>query len=218
MTETKYWIVLLVITTATTIGVTSSDAQEERLPFTCEVFAPGTSAEALAARFGASNVTTGQVPWGGAEGDTNEGTILFDHTSDAKLEVFWHDVENKRNPAWVSVRGRQSRWRTSTGITLGTSLRHIERLNRRPFRLLGFGTDVAGTVMNWSGGRLESQDAPACRVRIRLGPDWEKLEPGRNQLVNQVTGERQYSSGHPAMQSLDPAVYEIFLSYAKTAG
>lgn len=217
MNEPKHWVLLLVITIATTVGVTPADGQEA-LPFTCEVFRPSTDAAALVDRFGASNVATGQVPWGGAEGDTNEGTVLFGHTSDTKLEVYWHDVENKRNPAWVSVRGRQSRWRTSTGITLGTSLRHIERLNRKPFRLLGFGTDVAGTVMNWSGGRLESQDDPACRVRIRLSLDWEKLEPGQRQLVNEVTGERQYSSGHPAMQSLDPAVYEIFLSYTKIAG
>ena len=28
-----------------------------------------------------------------------------------------------------------------------------------------------------------------------------------------VSGERQFSSGHPAMQALNPAIYEIFVQY-----
>jgi hypothetical protein len=97
------------------------------------------------------------VPWGGAEGDYNEGTILFAAIPDARLEILWKDRQGKRVPDWVSIRGKQSRWRTPTGISLGTDLQTIERLNTRPFRLLGFGTDVSGTGMSWSGGAVAAE-------------------------------------------------------------
>lgn len=190
-------------------------AQDSVLPFSCEIFSATASEATLSARFGAANVKTGLVPWGGAEGDVNEGTVLFDSVPDAKLEIYWSDRANKRNPEWVSVRGRHSRWRSPRRISLGASLRTIEQLNRRPFRLLGFGSDVSGTVMSWSGGRLESQNTASCRLRLRLGVGrgWDRADPKRSALIHQVTGEKEYSSGHPAMQALDPAVYEMFLQY-----
>ncbi len=207
--------ILVVALVTSSVGNRGIKAQDRALPFSCEIFSANASAAALSSRFGPANVKTGRVPWGGAEGDVNEGTVLFDSTSDAKLEIYWRDRANKRNPEWVSVRGKQSRWRSPGGITLGTSLREIERLNARPFRLLGFGTDVSGTVISWSGGRLDSQNTARCRVRLRVGRDWDDREdPARGALIHQLIGEDEYSSGHPAMQALDPTVYEMFMQYA----
>jgi len=190
--------------------------QENALRFSCEVFSATTNAATLSARFGAANVKTAQVPWGGAEGDLSEGTVLFDTTADARLEIYWRDTTNKRNPEWVSVRGKKTRWRTPAGITLGTTLRRIEQVNGRPFRLVGFGSDVSGTVMNWSGGRLESQNTANCRVRMRVGPNWDKVTVQTSERINQLKGAPEYSAGHPAMQALSPVVYELFLQYART--
>jgi hypothetical protein len=189
--------------------------QTGALPFSCEVFSPTTSAAVLADRFGTANVRTAQVPWGGAEGDLNEGTVLFGAIADAKLEIYWRDGTNKRDPEWVSVRGSLTRWRSPAGITLGTPLRAIERLNGRPFRLIGFGSDVSGTVMNWSSGRLDTQDTEGCRVRVRVGTEWVKVDSRRSALLNQLKGEAEYSSGHPAMQALDPTVYEVLMQYTR---
>jgi len=199
------------------IGPSASGAagQDDPLPFSCDVFSPAASAASLGARFGAANVKTAPVPWGGAEGDFNEGTVLFDTVPEARLEIYWRDTPNKRGPQWVSVRGKKTRWRAPAGITLGTTLQAIERLNRRPFRLLGFGSDVSGTVMSWSVGRLESQNTTECRVRMRVGPDWDRMDANSTQLANQLKGEREFSSGHPAMQALNPAVYELMLQYAR---
>ena len=205
---------ILVVALVTSSVNQDSSPQDRVLPFSCEIFSATASAAALSSRFGPANVRTGLVPWGGAEGDVNEGTKLFDSTPDAKLEIYWRDRANKRNPEWVSVRGSHSRWRSPAGITLGTSLRAIERLNGKPFRLLGFGTDVSGTVISWSGGRLDSQNTPECKVRLRLGRDWDdRADPARGALIRQLIGEDEFSSGHPAMQSLDPTVYELFLQY-----
>jgi hypothetical protein len=197
------------------LALAATGSQNKPLPFSCEVFSPETSAASLSERFGAENVKTGQVPWGGAEGDFSEGTVLFGSSPDARLEVYWRDSPNKREPEWVSVRGGQSRWRAPAGIMLGTSLRDIERLNRKPFRLLGFGSEGSGTVMQWSGGRLDAQDTPSCRVRIRVGPDDEHVTEARRKLINQLKRAPEFSSAHPAMQELNPTVYEMLLTYKR---
>jgi hypothetical protein len=139
--------------------------------------------------------------------------VLFGDDPIAKLEIYWRDRVKKRDPGWVSVRGKQTRWRSPAGITLGTSLRMIEQLNGRPFRLIGFGSDVQGMVMSWSGGKLEAQNISGCRLRVRLGLDWKNVDTKARALLNQVQGESEFSSGHPSMQSLDPTVNELFLQY-----
>jgi hypothetical protein len=113
------------------------------LSFSCRTFPADLSEEDLRSRFG-SRVATGLVPWGGAEGDYNEGTVLYGDMADAKVEIFWQDLVNKRRPQWISTRGTKGRWRTPGGIMLGTDLLTIEKLNRRPFRLIGFASDSTG--------------------------------------------------------------------------
>ncbi len=208
-------VALFVASLCSGTGIVALAAQSVDLPFSCSTFPPDVGETDLKIRFGALNVTTGPVPFGGAEGDLNEGTILFASTPGARLEIFWKDRERKRAPDWVSVRTKRSRWRTPGGITPGTDLKTIERLNGRPFRLLGFGTDVDGTVMSWSGGRLESQDTSVCRVRIRLSPLSQTTRDGAHPAWRRLIGEREFSSGHPDMQTLDPVVYELVLQYAR---
>ena len=209
--------VSLLVVIVSSMGETTR-AQTNPLQFSCTVFSAGTTAADLRAKFGAANVKTARVPWGGAEGDSSEGTVLFGNDPTAKLEIYWRDGVSKRNPGWVSVRGKHTRWRSPAGVTLGTSLRTIEQLNGRPFRLIGFGSDVQGTVMSWSGGTLEAQNVNGCRMRMRLGLDWNNADAKARALVNQLRGESEFSSGHPSMQSLDPTVNELFLQYDSDAG
>ena len=202
----------------TSDGGRAMPRQDLPLDFSCSVFSANTSEAELVDRFGAENVTTALVPWGGAEGDYNEGTVLFPDSADARVEIFWADRKSKRRPEWVSVRGERSRWRSLRGITLGTDLLTIERLNRRPLRLSGFGHDGAGSVISWAGGRLEASGSESCDVRIRLLPQYEEKgdqhsSSRRGNLASQVSRDHSYSSGHPAMQALNPRVYELFLHY-----
>jgi hypothetical protein len=94
----------------------AGQAEASQLPFSCTVFSANTTAADLRARFGAANVKTAQVPWGGGEGDYGEGTVLFDGDPTAKLEIYWRDRTRQRDPDWVSVRGKQTRWRSPAGI------------------------------------------------------------------------------------------------------
>jgi len=201
------------------VGLGASPGRPQvRLPdFSCSSFPPDLSEHDLVVRFGAGNVVTAQIEGGGAEGEYNEGTVLFPKDSAARLEILWKEKESKRTPDWVRVRAARSRWRYA-GINLGTDLLMVEKLNGGPFVLTGFGTDSEGALISWGNGRLRAFDSEACRVQIWLHPEKEANDrlgvTKLNQLEHQVLGVRAYSSGHPAMQALNPRVYEMAVRYS----
>ena len=195
---------------------TPSTTPAEPLPFACDTFNSFVDERALKIQFGSANVTTGLVPWGGAEGDYNEGTILFADRADARLEIYWRDRVARRTPEWVDVRGSSSQWRSPGGVTLGADLKAVERLNGRPFRLNGWGTDAGGALISWESGLLARQDADGCRIGFRFNPPDVAARPDLRTLLRQVPGDREYSSGHPAMQALNPRINESVIVFTRT--
>ncbi len=183
--------------------------QGTSLDLSCSVFSADTSETDLIARFGAENVTTAPVI--GLDDGPSEGTVLFSSTSDARVEILWLDRESKRRPAWIMVKGEHSRWRTTKRITLGIDLLTLEQANRRPFRLAGFDTERQGAVISWAGGQLETPDRDGCLVTIHMQPRYDGTEDFA--LMRQVRSGREYSSGHRAMQVLNPRVVNLTISY-----
>lgn len=188
---------LIVLTMASSL--LASYATADSLLVSCREFGQHLSADDLASRFGASNVSNGQVYVG--EGFYEPGTVLFPEIPDQRAEFTWKDVESKRGPKVLRIRGYKSQWRSPQGLTLGLSLSSVERLNRGPFRLRGFGWDYGGTTTSWAGGALAQAELPACVLWARF---WEReetsLDVAERRLVRQVLGEREFSSGHPGMQ------------------
>ena len=106
-------------------------------------------------------------------------------------------------------------------LSLGSTLRQIERLNGKPFRLTGFGWDYSGTVVDCNEGRLKevgcvdpgepSRGIQGRKLLVRLIPDDEKRI---NREYQAVLGDREFSSDHPAMQKLNPRIYEMVVFFA----
>jgi len=210
-----FWVLVLVQVSWFTGSDGGAQSGEARRIISCEgPFAPTTTPEVLVAAFGAANVTTENIYLG--EGESEEGTVLFPKSRDERLEILWTDGVTQSRPRLVVVRGNKSHWRTANGLTLGASLNAVERLNRRPFRLAGFRWDYGGTTVNWSGGLLAEQPESPCRIGARFAVPQNaagEFAAGAETLLNQVSGERQFSSGHPAMQALHPVICEIFMRY-----
>jgi hypothetical protein len=162
-----------------------------------------TSEAELRQHYGNTVVDSTRIQLG--EGETAPGTVLYARDSLRRAEIVWQDTLSRRRPARIILRGSRSQWQVGRGISLGTSLQDLERLNGKPFTLAGFGWDYAGVITDWNGGALDS-----ALVRIKL-----YLDPGPAQYesapYSQVLGDRDYSSALPAMQQLNPRVGQIFV-------
>src|SRR6266550_1204397 len=95
-----------------------------------------TTREDLVRLFGTSNVIDRDVDLG--EGETEPGTVVFSRDPKRSIEILWKDPATKRTPKQFQIQGQESLWKTAHGISLGTSLKELERLNGRPFLLTGF--------------------------------------------------------------------------------
>jgi hypothetical protein len=97
-------------------------------------------------------------------------------------------------------------WHTADGITLGTTLLELERINRRPFRLAGFGWDYSGTVLSWSHGALDPVFGSDGSKKVYVRLIYSNPAPPEYRAV---MGDGNFSSGHPAMQKINPHVYQM---------
>jgi hypothetical protein len=147
------------------------------------------------------------------EGTTVPATAVYGSDPERRIEVVWLD-DTRTVAKSVRLSGGSSKWKTKEGISLGTTLRELERLNGGPFRLSGFGTDVSGTVISSGDGRLQilGHGDPRSRnyrlLLVRLTPHQNARFPTAAQ---QVVGDRAFSSGHPAMQALNPSIREMIV-------
>lgn len=125
--------------------------------------------------FGSKNVHAYAVPV--AEGETSPGVRVYPGT-DHELIIEWN---KKGTPENITISGRTtSKWKTPEGITLGTRLTEVERINEKPFKLTGFRSFFSGLVTSWEGGKLprsfgvsfsEPSNLTATQINQLIGED-----------------------------------------------
>lgn len=180
--------------------------QQPPRDFSCAVFHPSLGKDELVSRFGAENVADGEV-YGDDDGPIS-GTILFPNRSGAKVEIAWRDTDNRKGPSWIRIRGDSSEWIAPNGITVGQDLRSIERKNGWPFQLAGFTTEGGyGRVITWGIGRLGN--VQNCSIK----PYFQPAAAPAPRAIGQVTHLARVSSGHPAMQEINPRVVALQIEY-----
>ena len=122
---------------------------------------PASSEADLKQQLGPTAVRSTRIELG--EGETTPGAVLFPDDSLRRAEIIWHDTVSRSRPARLILRGSRSEWKVGQGISLGTSLRELERLNGRPFTLAGFVAGLSGLLNVWWNGQID----PAS---ISIGP------------------------------------------------
>jgi hypothetical protein len=107
------------------IGTATLTAEPTRT-FDCEgpVGSDATHAR-LVSKYGSANFVTEYD----GEADA-EVTVLFPSVPERRLSIQWKDLKARRNPGHVTIAGRSS-WSVA-GVTIGTSLVDLERLNGGP--------------------------------------------------------------------------------------
>jgi len=177
--------------------------------FSCEAFPRELSEAGLIARYGRENVRPGGVV--GSDDGPQDGAIVFPDQEDLKLEIIWADPGLRQTIDTIRTRGTGGRWQSPDGIAVGMDLKTIEQRNGWPFRLSRFwGEGYPGGVLSWGNGRLKTQGSGSCAVNIYLLPvERTAIDPAIRRQLN----VREFSSGHPAMQALNPRVYQMLIWY-----
>lgn len=189
--------------------VAAQTATDRKL--SCDAFTFLMDRDDFVARFGDAALRDDLINAGGRP---IPGTMLFAGTPD-HVDLFWNEGRGPRVVTSMTVRTPGTAWASKDGITIGTDLRTVEKINGGPFRLMGFGFDYQGTTMSWADGALAAQEQERCRLRLRLRPDDATADPD---VLAQVSGTREYTSSHPAMQDLNPKVYEMWLEFGRFGG
>jgi hypothetical protein len=172
-----------------------------------------TTRQDLVRAYGANNVVDRDLDLG--EGEVEPGTILFPSDPERSVQIEWKDVKTKTEPSRLTIRGNKSRWKALHAISLGTTLKQLERLNGNPFHMSGYGWDYSGTVLSWDKGMLTDDlgqfDGPVehGRIILRLNCDTASKEPLTKEEDMQVAGDRDLSSNHPVLQKMNPCVSEM---------
>ena len=172
----------------------------------------GASEAKLVELFGAANVE--HVSFEVEPGEAVPATTVFKNDSTRRAVVLWRDPQTRASPETVVIRGEHSVWRTDKGITLGTPLATLRRLNGKALSLTGFGSDLGGTVIDCNGGSLTefgqdgAQGIVGRTLVVRVEPDPALRDTSAYQ---QSIGESELSSDSDAMRTLNPRVYDLMV-------
>lgn len=185
---------------------------------------PGVKVGAIAAKtseaeliqiYGKANVQSKDIDVG--EGFTKPGAVLYPNESTKTASITWKDQKHKRFPDTITISGeKKSHWRTAHSITIGTTLKELEKINGKPFFILGPGGDYSGTVWSWGKGDLEREFEQNGRTVLRLQPTLtQATEKEYESLIHEErpSGQKGIRSDHKVLQKINPWVYEIVVQF-----
>lgn len=157
----------------------------------------------LRALLGAEAIDDDAIPIG--EGVCSPGSRVYPGTPD-QLVVLWTD-STLATIAEVETSRAGSRWRTGSGVRVGSTLRELEDLAGGPIEFYGFGWDYGGTAL-WDdeGGRL--------RLRLAADPASQR-EAERDPRYGDIVGERLIRSDHPLIREMTIRVRSIAVPLAE---
>ncbi|WP_156767533.1 hypothetical protein [Candidatus Viadribacter manganicus] len=105
----------------------------------------------------------------------------------------------------MSVSGASSAWTGPSSLALAMTLEDLERLNGRPFEILGFGWDYGGQIWDMRGGAINRDTAGGCRLFVFFRTAVEHSDP--------LIGDRAIMSNDPDVRAIRPSVHLITYRY-----
>jgi len=124
-------------------------------------------------------------------------TILYPGTKN-ELHITWQDEE--RTKIHDLRYAQNGKWKSETGIEIGTSYKDLNKMNGEKVSFYGFGWDYSGAV-DWNDGKLEKSG-----LRVFLKPG--------NDLSNKFYGDKIIEATPEEIEALDLKVGSIMINYA----
>jgi hypothetical protein len=180
-------------------------AEPARLVTCSGAFAKNSGHLRLAQAYGVHNVEFTEVA--GDDGSTLMASVLFPADPKRRLEVLWDDDTQRAGTRMMVIDG-QSTWTAYKGIHLGLPLAALEKVNGKPFKLMGFEKGGMAMVSDWNGGALGLL-TDGCKVAVQLKPD-PKAAAG---TLEAAGSDKEFVSNDPAIKAAKPTIGEIIVGY-----
>ena len=100
------------------------------------------------------------------------------------------------------IDAKTSHWNVA-GVTLGSTLAEVQKINGRPFLIREFFTDGGGFVVDWKGGALDRPLPGGCRIAVRFGKGSEMGAPAGDRI----------SSGDAKAREWAPVVEQVVVHF-----
>jgi hypothetical protein len=140
------------------------------------------------------------------EGICTRGTIVLPGTAD-EADVAWQDERHTRI-AFVRTTTAGSRWRTTRGVGIGTTLSELVKIAGQVLTFSGFGWD-------YGGGLAWTEPTGSIGLRLMLNRDEALATLPR---ADEIYGDREVRSDHPIIRRANITVDEITMSWGSHAG
>lgn len=82
------------------------------------------------------------------------GTSIYENTKNEIL-IKWQD-NTKEKPQSIYISNPETEWKTFEGITIGTTINELIKINGGHFLIWGCGFDYTGFIKSWNNGKLEN--------------------------------------------------------------
>jgi hypothetical protein len=161
--------------------------------------------------FGKTNVQDRPVDTGEGEEDA---TVVFPNVPTAALAIFWQDDRMVRVMVCYQREASPCKWHTENGVSLGTSLQQLEKLNGRAFQIEPWGYHLDGNISSWLGGKLASIFGWQLRLGLyfREGPTSDS--PQQVKLLDEINRQKRSPlSSDLAVRQLRPTVVRMRMDF-----
>jgi len=197
---------LFAILTSPALAQNAPQVPQPRYEIACRgQFGPKASHADLVKVYGAKNVTFEDVSR--AEGETVKASVIFSKDPARRLEIEWYDEKKRRRPSVITVFGEKNQWIGPYGIRNGMTIQRVEQIAGEPFKINGFGFDVAGQTH--AAGKLEKLPG-GCTFSAHF-----EIEGGLPpEHLKRFIGEVVIDSNGPDLLTLKPKMWIWTLSYA----
>lgn len=147
--------------------------------------------------------------FGEGESNGHPSADIFMMTPEKRITVI---LDSKKKVRAMVIHGDKSVWHTKEGITLGTSLATLEKLNGKAFHFRSFEGEHQGEIVDWGQGKLA---AALFRVKVTFAsPMHAKGYAGLNEAEKlEIEKPRVYSSSDSVACRLNPVVETIELGF-----
>ena len=169
------------------------------------VFGKSSSHLKLAMVFETRNVEFDQVDAGA--GNTTMASVLFAKDPKRRLEVWWNKPDSRSDIHLIVING-QSTWTAPGNLRLGLTLAEVEKLNHKPFKLLGFNKDNIAVGSDWNGGAMATLPG-GCKLGVSFHADAKATADA----LSAFPADKEFASDDAAIRAVNPKISEILVGY-----